>query len=70
MSNRAVREGVVEVGHQARVGGVDPLRMRSIWTPSGIVRDSLMMARADIRDEEPERRKNAAQWFAYFKTMR
>ena len=43
MANRAVREGVVSMGKDARVKGTDPLRMRALWYPRGVVRAAILM---------------------------
>lgn len=37
MANRSVREGIVSVGHAARVRGQDRLRERAARFPHGIV---------------------------------
>lgn len=43
MANRAVREGVVSMGKDARVKGTDLLRMRALWYPRGVVRVAMIM---------------------------
>lgn len=67
MSNRAVREFVVDHGREARVRGYDPLLMRAFWFPEGIGRVALKNAGYDRRSLEPEERRTAAQWLAYLR---
>lgn len=63
MSNRSVREGVVKVGHQARVSGVDVLAYRAAQLPLGIVTESILMDRADARDLDDWMQTPATTWF-------
>lgn len=47
MANRMKREGLVEVGKDARIAGRDRLLERSIWFPYGIVRDAVILSKRE-----------------------
>lgn len=73
MSNRAVREGVVKCGNNARelaVNSNDPLMVREVWFEEGIVRAAMIYAKRDTLWEEPKFRKTAPQWFKELKTWK
>ena len=65
------REGLVEVGKDARVPGCDRLLERSIWFPYGIVRDALALStrEAYYMGAKAGSRRSAAEEFRRLEAM-